>query len=137
MQQIYRRAPMPKCGEIALWHGWCPVNLIHSYRTPVCRSTSGWLLLLVTIRIIWNKSFKLWSENHWKIHTYKLLPENHFKQYLQTFIRETIENICYKLLPEKLLRTILKTFVSELFQTIYTLLWEKSFQANLRNHYER
>ena len=37
---------------------------------------------------------------------YKLLSENHFRQYLETIIREIVENICYKLLPEKSLQTI-------------------------------
>ena len=43
MQQIYRRTPMPKCNfiEIALWHGCSPVNLLHSFRTPFPRNTSG------------------------------------------------------------------------------------------------
>ena len=52
--QIYRRTSMPKCDfnevlcnfiEIALWHGCSPVNLLHIFRTPFPRNTSGWLLL--------------------------------------------------------------------------------------------
>ena len=31
--------------EIALWHGCSPVNLLHIFRTPFPRNTSGWLLL--------------------------------------------------------------------------------------------
>ena len=54
MQQIYRRTPMPKCNfnkvvsnfiEIALLHGYSPVNLQHMFRTPFPKNTSGWLLL--------------------------------------------------------------------------------------------
>ena len=56
MQQVYRRAPMPKCDlnkvallcnliEIALWHGCSPVNLLHIFSTPFLKNTSGWLLL--------------------------------------------------------------------------------------------
>ena len=50
MQQVYRRAPMPKCDfnkvacnfiEITLWHGCSPVNLLHIFRTPFLKSTSG------------------------------------------------------------------------------------------------
>ena len=41
MQQIYRRAPMPKCD------GCSPVNLLHIFSTPFIKNTSGWLLLLV------------------------------------------------------------------------------------------
>ena len=42
---------MPKCDfnkvaiEIALRRGCSPVNLLHIFRTPFCRNTSGWLLL--------------------------------------------------------------------------------------------
>ena len=55
MRQIYRRTPMPKCDfnkvalatliEITLRHGCCPVNLLHIFRTPFYKNTSGWLLL--------------------------------------------------------------------------------------------
>ena len=31
--------------EISLWHGCSPVNLLHVFRTPFCKNTSGWLLL--------------------------------------------------------------------------------------------
>ena len=31
--------------EIALWHGCSPVNLLHIFRIPFPRKTSGWLLL--------------------------------------------------------------------------------------------
>ena len=31
--------------EIILLHGFCPVNLLHIFRTPFPRNTSGWLLL--------------------------------------------------------------------------------------------
>ena len=32
--------------EIALRHGCSPVNLLHIFRTPFPRNTSGWLLLI-------------------------------------------------------------------------------------------
>ena len=60
LQQIYRRSPMPKCDfnkaasnfiEITLWHGCSPVNLLHNFRTPFTKNTSGWLLLLFFIRV--------------------------------------------------------------------------------------
>ena len=58
MQQIYKRTPMPKCDcrnvisiklqsnfiEITL-HGCSPVNLLHIFRTPFTKNTSGWLPL--------------------------------------------------------------------------------------------
>ena len=51
MQQIYRRTPMLRCDfnevEIALRHGCSPVNLLHIFRAPFPRKTSGWLLLLI------------------------------------------------------------------------------------------
>ena len=34
--------------EIALQHGCSPVNLLHIFRTPFSRNTSGWLLLYIT-----------------------------------------------------------------------------------------
>ena len=48
MQQIYRRPPMLRCdfNKVAK-HGWSPVNLLHIFRTPFPRTTSGWLLLQV------------------------------------------------------------------------------------------
>ena len=50
MQQIYRRTPMPKLQstfiEIALRHGYSPVNLLHIFRAPFQQNTSEWLLLL-------------------------------------------------------------------------------------------
>ena len=54
MQQIYRRAPMPKRDfnkvassfiEMAFQHGCSPINLLHIFRTPFPQKTSGWLLL--------------------------------------------------------------------------------------------
>ena len=48
---------MPKCGcklycnfiEITLRHGCSPVNLLHIFRTPFPKNTSGGLLLYVVI----------------------------------------------------------------------------------------
>ena len=56
MQQICRRAPMPKCDfnkvalfsnfiEITLRHGCSLANFLHIFRTPFSRNTFGWLLL--------------------------------------------------------------------------------------------
>ena len=52
MQQIYRRTSMPKCDfnkvalrQIALWQECSSVNLLHVFRTPCCKNTSGELLL--------------------------------------------------------------------------------------------
>ena len=48
MQQIYKRKPMPKCDfyKVALQrHGFSSVNLLHIFRTPFHKSTSGQLLL--------------------------------------------------------------------------------------------
>ena len=33
--------------EITLPHGWSPVNLLHIFRTPLPKNTSGWLLLII------------------------------------------------------------------------------------------
>ena len=54
LQQIYWRTPMPKCDfnkvasnfiEITLRHWYFPVHLLHIFRTPFPKNTSGWLLL--------------------------------------------------------------------------------------------
>ena len=38
--------------KIILWHGCSPVNLLHIFRTPFPRNTSGWLLLqLLLLRL--------------------------------------------------------------------------------------
>ena len=36
---------MPKTLNTTLLHGSSPVNLLHIFRTPFLRNTSGWLLL--------------------------------------------------------------------------------------------
>ena len=36
--------------EIALWHGCSPVNLLHVFRTPFLKNTSGWLLLYTRLK---------------------------------------------------------------------------------------
>ena len=40
-----------KVHEIALRHGCSPVNLLHIFRTPFPRNTSGWLLLKDDIQL--------------------------------------------------------------------------------------
>ena len=56
MQHIYRKTPMPKCDfnkvasnfiEITFPHGYSPVNLMHIFKTPFPRNTSGGLLLSI------------------------------------------------------------------------------------------
>ena len=55
MQQVYRRTPMPKCDfnkvahsfiDITLPHRCSSVNLLHIFRPPFLRKTSGRLLLI-------------------------------------------------------------------------------------------
>ena len=71
MQQIYRRTPMPKCDllcnfiEIALRHGCSPVNLLHIFRPPFSKNTSGRLLLIV--RYLFDSHYctlELWMHNN-------------------------------------------------------------------------
>ena len=57
IQQIYKRAPMPKCdfdkvGLQLYWNhtsAWVfsAVNLLHIFKIPFSRNTSGWLLLFL------------------------------------------------------------------------------------------
>ena len=55
---------MPKCDlqsnfiEIALRHGCSPVNLLHIFRTPFPKNTSGRLLLHLQFLILALKSLK-------------------------------------------------------------------------------
>ena len=52
MQQIYRRAPMPKCdfnkAALQLWHGFSTVNLLHIFRITFPKNTQERLLLFMT-----------------------------------------------------------------------------------------
>ena len=61
MQQFYRRTRCRSvisikllCNfiEITFRHGCSPVNLLHIFRTPFPRNTSGWLLLKVRL-LVW------------------------------------------------------------------------------------
>ena len=60
MQQIYSGTPMLKCyfNKVAYWNHispWCsPVNLLHIFRTPFLKNTSGWLLLYILAQQILN-----------------------------------------------------------------------------------
>ena len=78
MQQIYRRTPMPKCNlllcnfiEVILRHGCFPVNLLHNFRTPFLKNTSGWLLLqIVILKVLFINSLKqelVYTNSKWKI----------------------------------------------------------------------
>ena len=59
MLQVYKRTPVPKCDfnnvasnfiGITLRHGCSPANLLHIFRTPLLKNTSGWLLLTTLTR---------------------------------------------------------------------------------------
>ena len=48
-----RKGALKTCSkfiEIVLRHGCSPVNLLHIFRTPFPRNTSGWLLLMVVTK---------------------------------------------------------------------------------------
>ena len=72
IQQIYRRTSMPRCDfnkvacvisiklqsnfiEIAPRHGGSPVSLLHIFRIPFLKNTSGWLLLNLYFAMIFEK----------------------------------------------------------------------------------
>ena len=63
MHQIYRRTTMPKCDfskvtiEITLWHGCSPINLMHIFRTPFFKNTTGRLLLYFALTLIENQQY--------------------------------------------------------------------------------
>ena len=66
MQKIYKRTPMTKQSNfavIALRHGCSSANLLHIFRTPFNKNTSGGLLLNTVLKCInvlaisnWNNS---------------------------------------------------------------------------------
>ena len=45
--------------EITLWHGCSAVNLLHIFRTPLLKDTSGWLFLEIVkqrpFRVFWDE----------------------------------------------------------------------------------
>ena len=51
------------CFEIALWHGYFPVNLLHIFRTPVTKNTLGGCLWRETPVQIFSCKF---SKSSWK-----------------------------------------------------------------------
>ena len=38
--------------EITLPHGYSPVNLLHTFRTPFLKNTSGWRLLIIPLQTL-------------------------------------------------------------------------------------
>ena len=42
--------------EITLWHGCSPVNLMHIFRTPFLKNTSGWLPLRIVKKTVLKKN---------------------------------------------------------------------------------
>ena len=64
MQQIYRRTPLSKY-DFALWHRCSPVNLLHIFRTPFPRNTSGWLLLNTLSFSFVKRSLLEWEHLIW------------------------------------------------------------------------
>ena len=91
MQQVYRRTPMPKCDfnkvakqnifiEILLRHGCSPVTLLHIFRTPFPKNTSGGLLLLILrekklvfMAEFWKKFRPFFNKVEWWCHDLAVL----------------------------------------------------------------
>ena len=68
MLQISRRTPMLKFKqsnfiEITLQHGCFPVNLLHIFRIPFLKDTSGELLLQLKFKKVTNLHFSQTKEN--------------------------------------------------------------------------
>ena len=62
--------------EIALWHGCSPVNLLHIFRTPFPKNTSGWLFLYQHVLFQIVQSRKLSLQNDFcQTHRFKILKQ--------------------------------------------------------------
>ena len=58
--------------EITLWHGCSPINLLHIFRAPFYKNTSGWLFLTLSMQIFMiNLSTKIVRD-----HSYAKFSEN-------------------------------------------------------------
>ena len=106
MPQIYRRTPMPKCDfnkvakqsnviEIALRHGCSRANLLHIFRKPFPKNSSGGLLLVLQTFV--SQTLIQWKYK-WRVHVqavflrcyYNDLPHRRFSSLvLLTFIKIT------------------------------------------------
>ena len=58
--------------EITLRHGRSPVNLLHIFKTPFSKSTSGWLLLYFiplspSVALIWKKGNWFTEQINWLV----------------------------------------------------------------------
>ena len=107
MQQIYQRTPMVKCDfnkisyliiEITLRHGCSLGNLLHIFRTPFTRNTSGWLLLYNSTFQIALQPAKLGAV--WNKQSFKNVI-SHVKEVFIKFF-ETLENCAKKKLCSQL-----------------------------------
>ena len=109
---------MPKCNfnkvaiEIALRHRCSPVNLLHIFRTPFPRKTSGRLLLLLP------------KSSRPVVFCKKGVFENLFQIYIQ---ENTCDNVVFSVMLQ--VTTLRKNSITGVFQCFFKTAFLKHFQT--------
>ena len=136
MQQIYWRTPMPKRDfnkvasnfiEITSRHGCSPVNLVHIFRMPFPKNTSGGLLLNIIKekKIFFNNALQELKllRNDYSSRNYQCQRLLNFKQETTKYVyklKVTYANVSAKLILVQLktqpLTNLLPLFRSSLYQ---------------------
>ena len=89
MQQIYRRKLQSNFIEITLRHGCSLVNLLHIFRTPVSKNTSGGLLLKFVELDLESVNARRWSRG--LCYMFKIM-KNQPPEYLNNLIPKRRQN---------------------------------------------
>ena len=92
--------------EIALRHGCSPVNLLHIFRTPFSRNTSGWLLLIIE-----NERLEAF-ENSWDLRVKQVSIKAVLRKLSKSL--KKLEHSLLKSLQSHQILTIKKTFPASL-----------------------
>ena len=91
--------------EITLRHGCSPVNLLHIFRTPFPRNTSGWVLLKVS-RELFQKTLKTFAFKILRFAEYRQLTKSCWGK--KSMKRKTLHGIRYvnkKLMKSKTIQS--------------------------------
>ena len=80
------------CFEITLWHGCSPVNLLHIFRTPFSKNTSGQLLLELP-----EWSYSVWDIQHYSEHISKKYEEETDNPSIRIYVNKIEKRISFKI----------------------------------------